>query len=88
MEAEVTPTEVEESSDILALSTPSTVPSFAPPAPAKVSTPSGATGSSVKMGAAPDRWAELVENGPANPRSSDFRKKWAGSSKAPCTTSS
>ncbi len=53
MEAEVTPTEVEESSDILALSTPSTVPSFAPPAPAKVSAPSGATGSSVKMGAAP-----------------------------------
>ena len=53
METEVTPTEVEESSDILALSTPSTVPSFAPPAPAKVSAPSGATGSSVKMAAAP-----------------------------------
>jgi hypothetical protein len=53
METEVTPTEVEESSDILALSTPSTVPSFAPPAPAKASAPSGATGSSVKMAAAP-----------------------------------
>lgn len=53
METEVTPTEVEESSDILALSTPSTVPSFAPPAPAKVSAPSGASGSSVKMGASP-----------------------------------
>jgi len=35
METEVAPTEVEESSDILALSTPSTVPSFAPPAPTK-----------------------------------------------------
>ena len=53
METEVAPTEVEESSDILALSTPSTVPSFAPPAPAKVSAPSGAAGSSVKMAAAP-----------------------------------
>jgi hypothetical protein len=38
METEVAPTEVEESSDILALSTPSTVPSFAPPAPAKATT--------------------------------------------------
>ena len=53
METEVAPTEVEESSDILALSTPSTVPSFAPPAPAKVSAPSGAAASSVKMAAAP-----------------------------------
>lgn len=53
METEVVPTEVEESSDILALSTPSTVPSFAPPAPAKVSAPSGASGSSVKMGTGP-----------------------------------
>ena len=35
MEAEVTPTEMQESSDILALSTPSAVPSFAPPAPTK-----------------------------------------------------
>ena len=52
-ETEVAPTEVEESSDILALSTPSTVPSFAPPAPAKVSAPSGATSGGVKMGAAP-----------------------------------
>jgi hypothetical protein len=53
METEVAPTEVEESSDILALATPSTVPSFAPPAPAKVSAPSGTAGSSVKMGASP-----------------------------------
>lgn len=53
MEAEMVPTEIEESSDILALSTPSTVPSFAPPAPAKISAPSGATGSSVKMAASP-----------------------------------
>jgi len=53
METEVVPTEVEESSDILALSTPSTVPSFAPPAPAKVSAPSGAASGGVKMGAAP-----------------------------------
>ena len=52
METEVTPTEVEESSDILALSTPSTVPSFAPPAPAKVAAPSGTSGG-VKMSAAP-----------------------------------
>ena len=52
-EMEPTPTEVEESSDILALSTPSTVPSFAPPAPAKVTAPSGAAASSVKMAAAP-----------------------------------
>jgi hypothetical protein len=52
-ELEPVPTEVEESSDILALSTPSTVPSFAPPAPAKVSAPSGAAASSVKMAAAP-----------------------------------
>ena len=52
METEVTPTEVEESSDILALSTPSTVPSFAPPAPAKVSAPSGSSGG-VKMSSAP-----------------------------------
>jgi hypothetical protein len=35
LETEVAPTEVAESSDILALSTPSTVPSFAPPAPTK-----------------------------------------------------
>ena len=41
METEVAPTEIEESSDILSLSTPSTVPSFAPPAPTK------ATGSAV-----------------------------------------
>jgi hypothetical protein len=53
METEVTPTEVEESSDILALSTPSTVPSFAPPAPAKVSAPSGAASGGVKMAASP-----------------------------------
>ena len=53
METEVAPTEVEESSDILALSTPSTVPSFAPPAPAKVSTPSSTTGTAAKMSAAP-----------------------------------
>ena len=53
LETEVTPTEVEESSDILALSTPSTVPSFAPPAPAKVSAPTGAAGGGVKMAASP-----------------------------------
>jgi len=53
METEVTPTEVEESSDILALSTPSTVPSFTPPAPAKVSTPSTTSGSSVRQGTGP-----------------------------------
>jgi len=53
METEVVPTEVEESSDILALSTPSTVPSFAPPAPAKISAPSGASAGAVKMAAAP-----------------------------------
>ena len=52
-ELEPVPTEIEESSDILALSTPSTVPSFAPPAPAKMSAPSGAAGSAVKMAAAP-----------------------------------
>lgn len=53
METEVAPTEAEESSDILALSTPSTVPSFAPPAPAKVSAPSGAASGGLKMSAAP-----------------------------------
>lgn len=53
METEVQPTETEESTDILALSTPSTVPSFAPPAPAKVSAPSGATGGGVKMASSP-----------------------------------
>jgi len=53
METEVAPTETEESSDILALSTPSTVPSFAPPAPAKVAGPGTTPGSSVKMAAAP-----------------------------------
>lgn len=53
-EMEPVPTEVEESSDVLALSTPSTVPSFAPPAPAKISAPTGAAAaSSVKMSAAP-----------------------------------
>lgn len=35
VEAEVPPAEMQESSDVLALSTPSTVPSFAPPAPTK-----------------------------------------------------
>ena len=35
-EPEMAPTEVSESSDLLALSTPSAVPSFAPPAPGKI----------------------------------------------------
>ena len=52
-EMEPVPTEIEESSDILALSTPTTVPSFAPPAPAKVSAPTGSAASPVKMASAP-----------------------------------
>ena len=52
MESEVQPTETDQSTDILALSTPSTVPSFAPPAPAKASAPSGTSGA-VKMASAP-----------------------------------
>lgn len=44
MESEVKPTETDQSTDILALSTPSTVPSFAPPAPAKASAPTGMSG--------------------------------------------
>ena len=53
MESEVKPTETEENTDILALSTPSTVPSFAPPAPAKMASPSGSTGAGVKMSGSP-----------------------------------
>ena len=53
VESEVRPTEVDESTDILALSTPSTVPSFAPPAPAKASSSTGATGNAVKMASSP-----------------------------------
>lgn len=45
METEVVPTEVEQSSDILALATPTVVPSFAPTMPAK-STGTTMTGSS------------------------------------------
>ena len=52
-ETEVVPTEVEESSDILALSTPSTVPSFAPPAPAKAPSPNGVPGALGKMSGTP-----------------------------------
>ena len=87
METEVAPTEVEESSDILALSTPSTIPSFTPPAPAKVSAPSGAAGSSVKMAAAPRPVGRAgAKRTGKSTLSLVFRKKWAGSSRAPCTT--
>lgn len=53
MESEVKPTEAEESNDILVLSAPSTVPSFAPPAPAKMASPSGSAGSGVTMSSSP-----------------------------------
>ena len=53
--AETTPTEIDNSTDILALSTPTTTPTFAPPAPAKLSTPTtslgqGSAGTGTKSG--------------------------------------
>jgi len=53
--AETTPTEIDNSTEILALSTPTTVPTFAPPTPAKLSTPTtslgqGSAGTGTKSG--------------------------------------
>ena len=53
--AETTPTEIDNSTEILALSTPTTAPTFAPPTPAKLSTPTtsvgqGSTGTGTKSG--------------------------------------
>ncbi len=53
--AETTPTETDTSTEILALSTPTTVPTFAPTAPAKLTAPTttpgqGSTGTGTKSG--------------------------------------